>query len=446
MKEVEKIVGQVTDENDIKAFDVVYMRGEVSKVKYWVMGIFLGLFLIMLLPWTQNIRARGSITTLRQEHRPQEVNAVIPGKIVKWYVREGDFVQMGDTLVQLAEIKNEYLDPQLLERTSEQVIAKEDAVDFYNNKVSAAQSQINAMRESLELKLQQLKMKVVSDSIEANAANNALNIAEEQYKRQLIMRDSGLVSKVDLELRNQKYQDAIAKKMSAEIKFINTKIEFRQVQQEYAEKIFKVESDRAAAQGEIATTIGEIAKLRNQYSNYAIRSGQYFLLASQDGQVVNASKAGINETVKEGDRLLQIVPRGGIEHAVELYVRPVDLPLLSIGRNVRFMFDGFPAIVFSGWPEASYGMFDGEVIAIESNVSSNGKFRILIREVEGTKQWPEQLKFGTGASAIILLKDVPIWYEIWRNINGFPQDYYIEDSETKEIDKDGKKGIKVKVK
>ena len=255
-----------------------------------------------------------------------------------------------------------------------------------------------------------------------------------------------MVSKVQLEQRNQKYQDALAKKMSTQIKFVNTKIELEQVQQEYAEKMFKIQSDRAAAQSEIATAIGEVAKLRNQYSNYIIRSGQYYLKASQDGQVVNASKAGINEIVKDGERLLQIVPVGGIEHAVELYVRPVDLPLLSIGRNVRFMFDGFPAIVFSGWPQASYGMFDGEVIAIESNVSANGKFRILIKEVQGAKPWPDQLKFGTGASAIILLKDVPIWYEIWRNINGFPQEYYVEDNKLNDLQKEPKKGAKVKLK
>ena len=191
MKEVEKIVGRVTEKNDIKSFNAVYMRGRVSKVKYWMLGIFIGLLLILLLPWTQNIRARGSITTLRQEHRPQEVNAIIPGRIVKWHVREGDFVKAGDTLVQLAEIKDDYLDPQLLERTSDQLTAKEDAVDFYTNKVSAAESQLAAMKSALTLKLEQLRLKVVSDSIEAKAAENGLEIAEEQYRRQRIMRDSG---------------------------------------------------------------------------------------------------------------------------------------------------------------------------------------------------------------------------------------------------------------
>jgi hypothetical protein len=92
------------------------------------------------------------------------------------------------------------------------------------------------------------------------------------------------------------------------------------------------------------------------------------------------------------------------------------------------MFDGFPAIVFSGWPEASYGTFSGRVTAIESSVSPNGKFRVLVAEDSSDKIWPTQLRIGAGAQAMALMKDVPIWYELWRNINGFPPDYYRRQS------------------
>jgi hypothetical protein len=88
------------------------------------------------------------------------------------------------------------------------------------------------------------------------------------------------------------------------------------------------------------------------------------------------------------------------------------------------MFDGFPAIVFSGWPSASYGTFGGKVFAIESNVSKNGMFRVLVEEDTRDKPWPTNLKMGTGLYSFALLKDVPIWYELWRQINGFPPDFY----------------------
>jgi hypothetical protein len=88
------------------------------------------------------------------------------------------------------------------------------------------------------------------------------------------------------------------------------------------------------------------------------------------------------------------------------------------------IFDGYPAIVFSGWPQASYGTFSGKVIAIETNLSENGKFRVLVVPVEKEKKWPKDVKVGAGAQGFALLKNVRIWFELWRQINGFPPEYY----------------------
>jgi hypothetical protein len=149
----------------------------------------------------------------------------------------------------------------------------------------------------------------------------------------------------------------------------------------------------------------------------------YFLLASQSGQVVQAKSAGIGEVIKEGERIASIVPNQ-VELAVEMYVRPVDLPLIHVGEKVRLIFDGYPTVVFSGWPQGSYGTFGGVVVAHENTISDNGMFRILVAPDENDKPWPSMLKLGSGSQGIALLKNVPIWYEIWRNMNGFPPDYY----------------------
>ena len=218
--------------------------------------------------------------------------------------------------------------------------------------------------------------------------------------------------------------------MSAENKLIATRqelnivrLEMRGAQQEYTEKMAKAEGDRFQSMSEIAASEGEVAKLQNQYSSYSIRNGLYYILAPQSGQVVQAAKAGIGEVVKEGEMIVNIVP-DQIQYAVELFVRPVDLPLVQQGQQVMFLFDGFPAIVFSGWPEASSGTFRGKVVAVEKNVSANGAFRVLVAEDPKEKPWPQELKMGTGANGLALLNDVPVWYELWRNINSFPPDYY----------------------
>jgi multidrug resistance efflux pump len=276
------------------------------------------------------------------------------------------------------------------------------------------------------------------------AAINDLQIKTEQFRRQQIMLDSGLVSLVLWEQRNQALQESSAKRTSTEMKFSNSRQEYLRLQierngeiQQYLEKISKAAGDRYQALSQIQSGEGEIAKLENQFSNYTIRNGLYTITAPQSGQIVKAKKAGIGEILKDGEMIVEIVPTD-IDYAIEMYVRPMDLPLLATGQKVRLLFDGFPAIVFSGWPQASYGTFGGEVSVVESSVSTNGKFRILIRQDTADRPWPRQLMMGTGAQGIALLKEVPIWYELWRNINGFPPDFYSPGPEGKKTDYEGK--------
>jgi hypothetical protein len=63
------------------------------------------------------------------------------------------------------------------------------------------------------------------------------------------------------------------------------------------------------------------------------------------------------------------------------------------------------------------------VQAIDYNISKNGKYRILVEESQD-KPWPKEVRIGSGARGVALLNRVPIWYELWRQLNGFPPDYY----------------------
>lgn len=432
-------------EIQLKSFYAVYHQGRSNRLKWWILGIMLGLVAVLFLPWTQNIRTRGSVTTLRQEQRPQEINSIIPGRIVKWWVKEGDLVKQGDTLLQLAEIKDDYLDPQLLERTQQQISAKQMSVDYYTGKAGTADVQSGALAQSLGLKistidnkLRQTERKVISDSMDLMAARNELNIANEQLRRQQLMLDSGVTTQVNFEQRKVSAQNAKAKVVGMENKLANSRqdllilrLDLLSAQQEYAEKISKTQGDKFQSLSQVAGGQADIAKLQNQFNNYRIRSGQYYIIAPQDGQVTRAAKAGLNETVKDGENLLEIVPRNP-QYAVELFVRPVDLPLVRKGQTVRFAFDGYPAIVFSGWPGASYGVFSGKIAVIENNRSTNGMFRILVAEDSAYRKWPPTLTLGTGAQGFALLSDVMVGYELWRNVNGFPPDYYQEMEGKKE--------------
>lgn len=403
-----------------------------------VIIVLLILFVVFLmLPWTQTVDAPGVITTLKPEQRPQELNAIIGGQIEHWYVQEGDLVRQGDTILRLAEVKADYLDPELIDRTREQLEAKQGSAQYYQGKSQQIDVQFKATLQARELKLEQLRNKIAqavlyvqSDSMAFEAAKTELSIAREQFARQQELYNQGLKSLTELEQRKQVLQNSESKKVIAENKFINARndlvnarLELHTADREYNEKLAKIATDRLSALSDMTTTQGDVAKLKNQYQNYRIRNNFYYILAPQDGQITKTLKAGIGEVVKDGELLVIITP-GEIQRAVEMYVDPIDLPLLKTGHAVRFQFDGWPAIVFSGWPNTSFGTFGGRIAAIDNTISENGKFRILVAEVPAEEKWPQPLRIGGGARGLALLQDVPIWYEIWRQLNGFPPDFY----------------------
>jgi multidrug efflux pump subunit AcrA (membrane-fusion protein) len=438
---------KIINKSNYQSYNKAFGKDNDMKATRWLSIILFILILFTFLPWTQNIQAPGVVTTRSPEQRPQELNSIIAGRIEKWFVREGDAVKKGDTILKITEVKEGYLDPQLLKRTEEQIKAKEGTIDFYREKVAAIQNQLAALYQAREFKLEQLKNKIKqgklyieSDSLAWQANKTELNIARDQFKRQQELYKSGLKSLTELEQRRQSLQNAESKAGIAENKYINAKndlvnafIELNSIDREYTEKISKASSEKFSTLSEISTGEGEVAKLENQFSNYAIRNAFYYILAPQNGQITKTVKAGIGEVVKEGEHLVKIVP-SQFQYAVEMYVKPLDLPLISLNQKVRFQFDGWPAIVFSGWQNASYGTFGGKVVSIDNSISENGKFRILVAEDETDRKWPSALKAGGGAKGMALLTDVPIWYELWRNLNGFPPDFY-----TAAVKKDEKK-------
>lgn len=407
----------------------------------WLAFMFLMVIMFFFLPWTQNVQSKGKVTTLRPEQRPQTIHATIAGRIEKWFVQEGQFVKKGDTIVHLSEIKAEYFDPNLVSRTNDQVRAKEGAIVSYDSKVVALDEQIQALSSELIYKQKQLKnkikqqqLKITSDSIDVIRAETDYQIAQNQLERTQGLFDQGIKSLTELEQKKLKVQDTNAKLIESENKLltsqnelINAQLELNTVLYETNQKIAKAESDRFSTLSQKYDAEAGVTKLRIESANYERRSDFYYITAPQDCYIMRAIKPGIGETIKEGDPVVSITP-AEMELAVELFIKPMDLPLIKLGQEVRFIFDGWPAIVFSGWPGQSFGTFSGEVVAIDNDISSSGEYRILVApRINQSKPWPDALRPGSGAEGIALLRNVPLWYEVWRQLNGFPPEYYAED-------------------
>jgi|TARA_R100000479_G_scaffold28896_2_gene11462 multidrug resistance efflux pump len=422
---------------EYSAFSKVFKNKHYKMFNRFLLVFGVITIIFLFLPWTQNVTGNGFVTTLAPDQRPQTIQSQIPGRIEKWYVREGDFVKKGDTILFISEIKTEYQDPMLVERTNAQRDAKTQKIQSYSGKINALKSQVTALQKENRLKLQQaenklkqLDLKVKSDSIDLEAARINLDIAERQFNRTQTLQTEGLKSLADVEEKRLKLQETQAKLISQENKYltsqnevINAQVELSRISAEYADKIAKVSSDRYTAESNQFEAISEVQKIENQSANYKIRQSLYYVTAPQNGYINKAIRAGLGETFKEGERLVNIMP-SDYDLAVETYVTPIDLPLIHLNEKVRIQFDGWPAIFFRGWPNASFGTYGGKIVAVETFISPNGKYRVLIAPDPSTEPWPKNIRVGSGAYTIALLEDVPIWYEIWRKLNGFPPDYY----------------------
>ena len=212
-------------------------HNQVNRIYYKYINRFLLAFaiiliIVMFLPWTQNISGQGQVTTLKPDQRPQTIQSQIPGRIEQWFVREGDFVKKGDTILRISEVKSEYFDDRLLERTNDQIIAKSSSVVAYDGKIKALNSQIEALRKEKVIKLNQARnkirqaeLKVKSDSIDYEAAKTNMSIAQRQFERTATLAEEGLKAVIDVEEKRLKLQESEAKLISQENKLLASRNE-----------------------------------------------------------------------------------------------------------------------------------------------------------------------------------------------------------------------------
>ncbi len=428
------------NQKDLDSFNKVGNKHGYNRFSRIIFGTMFFLLFCVFLPWTQNVSTKGVVTSLKPEQRPQTIVANIPGRIDQWFVQEGQFVNKGDTMIQLSEIKSEYLDSNLIYRTQQQIEAKESSIEAYKAKVDALDNQALALRNSLGLKKSQAENKYKQAELQVEIEYNNYEAADLKHKnaKDRLMRNDtlfqeGLISKTKWQEIQVKEREARAKKLAAYNKYeaalnkkINAAIELESIAADFDNKYAKNRSERSSAASTLADAYLKLAQLENKKSNYQKRAEYRTVIAPQDGYVTKAIKTGIGGIVKEGEGLVTVMPK---EHdlAAELYVSAVDLPLMGLHHEVNLIFDGWPVIAVSGWPQASYGTFKGEIVAIDNMISpKKGKYRILVspKRGEGVKEWPHHLRLGSGVNGFALLNDVPVYKELWRRMNGFPPDFY----------------------
>lgn len=418
---------------DFYVFELLQTPRYGKIVAYWSLGIFLAGIAFLFLPWQQNIAGFGQLTALRPEDRPQKVYPVVGGRIEAWHIQEGQFVNAGDTIARISEIKDYYFDPNLTDRMASQIDAQGSAIGSLGDKAVALDQQIAADKAAMDLeisqaknKVEQLKYKITIDSADLVAIETQYQNAINQYQREQELFAKGLTSKTDLENKQLKAKESTAKLNSAQNKlattrneYLNTVLEVSSKRAEYLSKIAKAMSDKSSTLAYVNENEQKLTKLQNELTNVEVRKANYIIRAPQSGYVVKSLLTGIGEIVKEGQALITIMPENP-QLAVELYVGANDVPLLQRGTHVRLQFDGWPSLVFSGWESATVGTFGGKIAVIDY-INTKNKYRVLVvPDTQDEEGWPAALRVGSGVYGWAMLNEVPIWYELWRQLNAFP--------------------------
>lgn len=415
---------------------IIDARGtkRLGSILLFIMAFFV---LLLFLPYRQTIPGRGTVTALRPEDRPQTVQNQIGGRIEHWAVREGQEVKKGDTILVISETSQSYFDPELPTRLNEQLDAKRGSETAAVQKIDATKAQMKALSDGLRFQMKAAENKVLQaknyvsiDSAELLAVQKFYETTRVRLERYETGYKNGLFSLTDIETRRLKLQEDNAKVISQRNKLnnsaqnlLNASIELDNIRAKYQESMSKAQSDMSSAISSKASAQGDIAKLRNDISNVSIRRGLYIVRAPQSGFIVKTLKAGIGENIKEGESVATLQPKSPMV-AAELYVSAMDVPLILDTSDVRLQFEGWPSVQFSGWPSVAVGTFAGKVFSIDRMSSTGGKYRLLVSQTNPVpskdEPWPAQLRQGSGVYGRIILRSVPLWYEIWRQLNGFP--------------------------
>lgn len=389
--------------------------------------ILLALPVVLLaVPWQQNVVGKGRVVGYKPTDRQQTVNAPVSGRITKWYVAEGSVVKTGDLLLELSDN-----DPYYLDRLKQNEIATVAKLNAALAKLKSYGEQVVAIKESRTLAIKAATERVLMAQDRVLAAEREIeSTAAEQetaklnLKRQEALLKDGLTSKRKQELAELKVRQSVAKYSQSQAKLAAARREESALKskQEQVAKDFNAKINSATATQDNARS--EVASARNSLLSIETklaRQKQQSVTAPCDGTILRIMRPGAGEIVKSGAQLAVLIPSTE-DLAVEIWVDGNDMPLITPGRHIRLQFEGWPAVQFAGWPSVAVGTFGGKVILVDATDDGTGKFRVLVSPDDPENAWPGQpyLRQGVRAKGWILLNQVTLGYELWRQLNGFP--------------------------
>lgn len=402
----------------------------------------LGAFCLLLIPvaffvpWQQNVAANGRVIALDPLDRIQVIPAPVTGVLTEVLVQEGSFVQAGDLLARMRD-----QDPYFAARLVEQVEIAETKLEAADKMVDIYDQQRSFLKSALDqaVRAANFEMEVAVENLGAleedrrgYGANLEQKRADFERKRNLF--EGGATSEFEFQKAERDFLEAQAKVQSADKRVEQARsqrnakeADIGKVQGAEQAKIEKLNSDQQDAISKRQLAEKELLEAKSRLQRQETQE----VRAKRTGTVLRIHAASNADLISQGAPLIELIPETE-SLAVELWVRGVDAPLVSPGRKVRLQFEGWPAVQFAGWPSVAVGTFGAEVLFVEAHGNPQGEFRVLVVPDEEVQEWPNQryLRQGIRANGWLLLNEVSLAYEVWRNLNAFPPSVQAPDSDS----------------
>ena len=385
--------------------------------------------ILALAPWQQSLPGHGRVIAYAPLDRQQALVAPMDGRVVEWMVEEGGHVAAGDPIARIADN-----DPDILARIERERRAAQDRVEAARRAIDLSQQRIDGLAlaqlsatDGARMRAGMAVDRELAAQQAVDAAQAGLNAAILNLERTQKLAAEGLASTRSLELAELAEQTARADLLRARAARAAARGEVRAMRADTS----RIGGDTGAAvdgaQVPVGTARGGLARAEGDLARIEVRQvrqGAMVVTAPRDGSVLRLIARQGGEMVKAGDPIAQFVPDTEAR-AVELWLDGIDAPLVTPGRHVRLQFEGWPAVQFVGWPSGGVGTFGGVVAFVDATDDGRGHFRVVVLpdlDAPPEDAWPaaQFLRQGVRANGWVLLDQVPLGYELWRQFNGFP--------------------------
>jgi hypothetical protein len=400
----------------------------VRRIAFWLLAMLIATTLLMAFaPWQQTVTGAGFVVAYAPRDRQQVLEATIEGRIVLWNEKlvENYRVTKGELIAEIRDLDADYatrLEGQL-ENTAVMLAASRRIVD-------ATQGQLNAYRDVQQQITRAQDAYVESATEKVAAAEQKLSLASAAVPQLQAAHDRAKMLHEQGNIALEKYQEIERKLLESQAKVREETANFAAARADLVGKqndrlayIQKAAADVSYYEGALDKALSEVAKMEKEQfemQSKVARQSTQTIRAPFDGFLVELSQNIGTQMVKKGDPICRIVPDTR-DRAVQIWLDGNDAPLVKQGDHVRLQFEGWPAIQFAGWPSVAVGTFGGTVASIDVIDNGKGKFRCQVRP-DNPQEWPHEryLRQGVRANGWVLLEQVPLWFEFWRQLNGFP--------------------------